>query len=190
MDRRPVRIRQHDRRVQLRHHSTSDDGTYTVASISADGSKLYVTLGTGQTWNDETNNAANVVALDTITRTSGNWTTDGFAAGQMICVNRAAAPTPTRHSRTTGSNTVQAVSSDGKTLLLEPADKVYAETVTPDVHYRPGLHRPAQREQLVDRRFRRRPDPQRLGDRHNNDLFTIAGIGADSTTVFVTPGVA
>ncbi len=170
--------------------STSDDGTYTVSSISADGSKLYVTLGTGQTWNDETTNAANVVALDTITRTSGSWTTDGFAAGQMICVNTGGASYTDQTQQNNGLDTVQAVSSDGKTLLLAPADKVYAETVTPtSITVLDSIALPSGSNWLTDG-FVVGQTLNVSGTSHNNNLFTIAGIGADSTTVFVTPGVS
>ena len=68
---------------------------------------------------------------DTIARSSGSWTTDGFAAGQTI---QLSGTTSTNGNLTNnGAFTIASVSSDGKTLTLTAAN-----TVVPTVGTEPA----------------------------------------------------
>ena len=79
-----------------------------------------VTGGVSLTFTD------NGAQADSIARSSGNWTTDGFTAGATITV----AGTISNNTATGTTNTIASISTDGLTLTLNAADALTNETAS------------------------------------------------------------
>ena len=101
----------------------SEDGTYSIAAISDNAATLVLTVG--QTLQARTGVAQAGVAITnaTISRNSGSWIADQFAAGQTIVVNGTLADD--------NSYVVSAISADGKTLFLQTGATLAAGTAAP-----------------------------------------------------------
>ncbi len=93
--------------------SAANDGDYVIADI-IDGGKT-LRLVSGQELTNETMPCEDVSVItdtaDTITRATGSWTGDGFAAGQYIAVSDT--------DSNDGTYLIAAVSADGRTLTLD-----------------------------------------------------------------------
>lgn len=93
--------------------SAGNDGDYVIADI-IDGGKT-LRLVSGQELTNETAQCEDVSVMtdtaDTITRATGSWTSDGFAAGQYIAVSGT--------DNNDGTYLIAAVSADGRTLTLD-----------------------------------------------------------------------
>lgn len=93
--------------------SAANDGDYVIADI-IDGGKT-LRLVADHTLTNETMPCEDVSVItetaDTITRATGSWTDDGFAAGQYIAVSDT--------DSNDGTYLIAAVSADGRTLTLD-----------------------------------------------------------------------
>ncbi|MCY2964194.1 MAG: hypothetical protein NT069_11270 [Planctomycetota bacterium] len=92
----------------------NNDGLFQIASISSDGTTL--SLANGGRIRSVTltvsNGGVSVAILnDTLTRTAGSWTIDGFSAGQTIQLTGTGAPP-------NGIAPIQSISADGRVLVL------------------------------------------------------------------------
>lgn len=103
--------------------STYNDGTYTIASISADGKILTLSLDDAvRAENDKTGISASGTAPDKIQRSSGSWTDDGFAVDQAITVSGSAGNDDTY--------TIAAISADGREITLSSGYALLSEAGT------------------------------------------------------------
>lgn len=93
--------------------SSANDGDYVIDDI-IDGGKT-LRLVSGQELTNETMRCEDVSVItdtaDTITRATGSWTDDDFAAGQYIAVSDT--------DSNDGTYLIAAVSADGRTLTLD-----------------------------------------------------------------------
>ena len=91
-----------------------NDGVFEIASVSG----AVITLADGEELTSESLTSATVKSADTISRSTGSWTADGFETGQAITVAGT--------SSNNGTYTIDEI--DGARLILMPLDELSDET--------------------------------------------------------------
>jgi hypothetical protein len=166
---------------------TNNDASFTIASISADGSTLI--LSAGDLLTDETvTGGVTIIAPDvpdTITRDSGSWAADGFQVGQPFTVSGSA--------RNDGTFQIGAISPDGKVLTLVPGEVLNNE-VASDVAVQCSVRVSAQDTitrssgSWVADGFQVGQAITVLGSARNDGAHRIAAISPDGRTLILAPG--
>ena len=159
----------------------NNDASFQIASISSDGSTLV--LAPGNFVASETVSGVSVGAPnipDTITRSNGSWSSDGFQAGQSITV----AGTKSNN----GVFQIASISPDGTTLILVVGEAVVNETgpgstrVTSAVeHQVPDTIKRSTGNWSTDG-FRAGQSITVAGSQSNDGIYQVGSISADGST--------
>ena len=127
------------------HRIPSDDGTYQIAGVTSStltleqvgvlksetatcaaltGSPTLTFNHIGLTGNPTLTFTHNAGGGDTISRSAGSWTLDGFQAGEQIEISG------TGQANNDGTYTIASISADGTTLTLVAGDQLVDEAAS------------------------------------------------------------
>lgn len=102
--------------------SASNDGAYTIASISADGKTLILSPDNAVSAENASGIQASGTAPDRISRNSGSWIDDGFAVDQAISVSGS--------SGNDDTYAIADISADGREITLSSGYALLSESGT------------------------------------------------------------
>ena len=107
--------------------SSTNDQTYIIAAISADGKTLTIDES-GQVTASSGDNSARFDLNDQIIRAAGSWTADGYGVGGTIIVKNSYDGNGDGVGDNDGSYTIGSISADGTIITLTDSNVVTADS--------------------------------------------------------------